>query len=149
MVTGVGQAFAYTISTTAGMAAIPEAKAGAASGVLQMMRQLGVVFGVAVPGALFKALENSKLTELLSTAGASLNASDQAEIRGLLSGSEAAEAELARFAPDIAEQIERIVSEAFVYALDGTMLLCMLVSIVGVLASLLAAGGASRSKQAD
>jgi EmrB/QacA subfamily drug resistance transporter len=149
LVTGVGQAFAYTISTTAGMAAIPEAKAGAASGVLQMMRQLGVVFGVAVPGALFKALENSKLTELLSTAGASLNASDQAEIRGLLSGSEAAEAELARFAPDIAEQIERVVSEAFVYALDGTMLLCMLVSIVGVLASLLAAGGAPRSKQAD
>jgi predicted MFS family arabinose efflux permease len=116
LVAGVGQAFAYTISTTAGMAAIPEAKAGAASGVLQMMRQLGVVFGVAVPGALFKALENSKLTELLSTAGASLNASDQAEIRGLLSGSEAAEAELARFAPDIAEQIERVVSEAFVYA---------------------------------
>jgi hypothetical protein len=114
-----------------------------------MMRQLGVVFGVAVPGALFKALENSKLTELLSTAGASLNASDQAEIRGLLSGSEAAEVELARFAPDITEQIERVVSEAFVYALDGTMLLCMLVSIVGVLASLLAAGGAPRSKQAD
>jgi hypothetical protein len=36
-----------------------------------------------------------------------------------------------------------------VYALDGTMLLCMLVSIVGVLASLLAAGEAPRSKQAD
>ena len=149
LVAGVGQAFAYTISTTAGMAAIPEAKAGAASGVLQMVRQLGVVFGVAVPGALFKALENSKLAELLSTAGASLNASDQAEIRGLLSGSEVAEAELARLAPSVAEQIEHIVSEAFVYAFDGAMLLCMLVSIVGVLASSLAAGGASRPKGSD
>ena len=114
-----------------------------------MMRQLGVVFGVAVPGALFKALENSKLSELLSTAGASLDASDRAEIRGLLSGSEVAEAELTRLAPNVAEQIERVVSEAFVYALGGAMLLCMLVSIVGVLASLLAAGGAPRSKQAD
>ena len=75
--------------------------------------------------------------------------SDQAEIRELLSGSEAAEAELARFAPDIAEQIERVVSEAFVYALDGAMLLCMLVSMVGVLTSLLATGGAPQSKQAD
>src|ERR687886_15088 len=149
LVAGIGQAFAYTISTTAGMAAIPEAKAGAASGVLQMVRQLGVVFGVAVPGALFKALENSKLAELLSTAGASLNASDQAEIRGLLSGSEVAEAELAPLAPSVAEQIERVVSEAFVYAFDGAMLLCMLVSIVGVLASSLAAGGASRPKGSD
>ena len=147
LVAGIGQAFAYTISTTAGMAAIPEAKAGAASGVLQMVRQLGVVFGVAVPGALFKALENSKLAELLSAAGASLNASDQAEIRGLLSGSEVAEAELARLAPGLAEQIERVVSEAFVYAFDGAMLLCMLVSIVGVLASFLAAGGTFQSKQ--
>jgi EmrB/QacA subfamily drug resistance transporter len=147
LVAGVGQAFAYTISTTAGMAAIPEAKAGAASGVLQMVRQLGVVFGVAVPGALFKALENSKLAELLSTAGSSLNTPDQAEVRGLLSGSEAAEVDLARLAPDIAEQIERVVSEAFVYAFDGAMLLCMLVSIVGVLASFLSAGGAPRSKQ--
>jgi hypothetical protein len=146
VIAGIGQSLAYTISTTAGMAAIPPAKAGAASGVLQMVRQLGVVFGVAVPGALFKALENSKLAELLSTAGASLNASDQAEIRGLLSGSEVAEAELARLAPSVAEQIEHIVSEAFVYAFDGAMLLCMLVSIVGVLASFLAAGAPSRPK---
>src|ERR687885_1180970 len=53
--------------------------------------------------------------------------SDRAEIRGLLSGSEVAEAELARFAPGLAGQIERVVSEAFVYAFDGAMLLCMVV----------------------
>ena len=54
-------AFAYTVSTTGGMAAIPEAKAGAASGMLSMVRLMGAVFGVAANGALFKALENDKL----------------------------------------------------------------------------------------
>jgi type IV pilus biogenesis protein CpaD/CtpE len=60
-----------------------------------MVWQLGVVFGVAVPGALFRALENSKLAELLAAAGARLDASNRAEIRGLLSGSEAAERKVA------------------------------------------------------
>src|SRR5919205_221396 len=58
LVAGVGQALAYTVSTTGGMQAIPEAKAGAASGILSMVRLLGAVFGVAVTGALFKAMEN-------------------------------------------------------------------------------------------
>jgi len=98
VIAGVGQSLTYTISTTAGMGAISAAKAGAASGVLQMVRQLGVVFGVAVPGALFKALENSKLAELLAAAGARLDASNRAEIRGLLSGSEAAERKVAECA---------------------------------------------------
>lgn len=147
MIAGVGQAFAYTVSTTGGMSAIPEAKAGAASGVLSMVRLMGAVFGVAATGALFKALENSRLAELLTTAGASLDASDRAEIQGLLSGSEAAETQLAQLAPEVAEQIERVVGEAFVYALDGAMLLCMLVSIAGVLASFLVPGGAPRAKE--
>jgi hypothetical protein len=147
VIAGVGQALAYTISTTAGMAAIPAAKAGAASRVLQMVRQVGVVFGVAVPGALFKALENNKLAELLTAAGARLDASDRAEIRGLLSGSEAAETKARQLAPAVADQVERVVREAFVYAFDGAMMLCTLVAMAGVLASFLVARGAPRNKQ--
>src|SRR5215217_8938484 len=82
LVAGVGQALAYTVSTTGGMAAIPEAKAGAASGILSMIRLLGAVFGVAVAGALFKVLENDKLAELLTASGANLDSSDRAEMRG-------------------------------------------------------------------
>jgi hypothetical protein len=68
------------------MAAIPEAKAGVVSEILPMIRLLGAVFGVAMVGALFKALENAKLAELLAAAGASLDASERTEIKGLLSG---------------------------------------------------------------
>jgi EmrB/QacA subfamily drug resistance transporter len=140
LVAGVGQALAYTVSTTGGMQAIPEAKAGAASGILSMIRLLGAVFGVAVTGALFKVMENDKLAELLAASRAKLGASDRAEIRGLLSGSDAAEDKLARLAPNLTEQVEHVVREAFVYALDGAMLLCMAVSLVGVLAAFLVAG---------
>lgn len=143
-IAGVGQAFAYTVSATRGMAAIPESEAGEASGMLTIDLQMGAVFGVAATGALFKALENNKLTELLTAAGAKLDASDRAEIRGFLSGSESSEAELARLAPEVSQQVERVVHEAFVFALDGAMLLCVLVSIVGVLASFLVPGGAPR-----
>ncbi len=140
LVAGVGQALAYTVSTTGGMQAIPEAKAGAASGILSMIRLLGAVFGVAVTGALFKAMENSRLAELLAASGAKLSASDRAEIRGLLSGSGAAKDKLARLAPSVAEQVDRVVREAFVYAFDGAMLLCMAISLVGALTALLVAG---------
>jgi EmrB/QacA subfamily drug resistance transporter len=140
LVAGVGQALAYTVSTTGGMQAIPEAKAGAASGMLSMIRLVGAVFGVAVTGALFKAMENDKLAERLAASGAKLGPSDGAEIRGLLSGSDAAEDKLARLVPSVAEQVERVVREAFVYAFDGAMLLCMAVSLAGVLAAFLVAG---------
>jgi hypothetical protein len=122
------------------MQAIPEAKAGAASGMLSMIRLVGAVFGVAVTGALFKAMENDKLAERLAASGAKLGPSDGAEIRGLLSGSDAAEDKLARLVPSVAEQVERVVREAFVYAFDGAMLLCMAVSLAGVLAAFLVAG---------
>jgi hypothetical protein len=62
LVAGVGQALAYTVSTTGGMQTIPEATAGAASGILSMIRLVGAVFGVAATGALFKERENDKLT---------------------------------------------------------------------------------------
>jgi EmrB/QacA subfamily drug resistance transporter len=146
-IAGVGQAFAYTVSTIGGMAAITEAKAGVASGILSMIRLMGAVFGVAVTGALFKALENGRLAELLTAAGAVLSSSDRAETRGLLSGSEAAEAKLTQLVPSVANEIERVVREAFVYALDGAMLLCALVAIVGVLASLLVAKGTQTSEK--
>src|SRR3712207_6703886 len=89
---------------------------------------------------LFKAMENSRLAELLAASGAKLGASDRAEIRGLLSGSGAAEDKLARLAPSVADQVDRVVREAFVHAFDGAMLLCMAVSLAGALAALLVAG---------
>ena len=132
---GIGVGVAYTLSNTVGMGALPDTKGGEASGVLGMVRLLGAVFGVAVTGALFKTLENRKLAELLVNAGAALDSSDRREIKGLLSGSDAAEATLKHLAPEIESQVERIVHAAFVSAFGRAMLLCAVVSILGVVAA--------------
>ena len=150
-IAGVGLAIAYTVSTTSGMSAIPEAKAGAASGIMSMVRLMGAVFGVAVPGAWFNTLEDVRLERLLTEAGYHVDASERATIQELLSGSEAAEATLVRLEPPLAaEQAASFVREAFVYALSWTMLLCVVVSAMGFLAAFLAPGAApSRRKRPD
>lgn len=145
---GVGLAIAYTVSTTSGMAAIPEAKAGTASGIMSTIRLMGAVFGVAVPGAWFNTLEDVRLERSLTEAGYHVDASERATIQELLSGSEAAEATLVRLEPPLsAEQAASFVREAFVYALDWAMLLCVVVSAMGFLAALLAPGGAPRRRK--
>ncbi len=45
---GVGQGLSYNVSTTAAMAAVPDEDAGAASGLLTALRNVGVAAGVAV-----------------------------------------------------------------------------------------------------
>ena len=137
IITSVGQGLAYNISTTAGMSAIPEQKAGAASGVLCTIRLLGLVLGVAATGALFKILETGRLRGLLEAAGATLTDANRAEIRGLLSGAHGAREKLAAIAPALAEQMEGIVGEAFVYALVGGLGLTVVLSLAGVASSFL------------
>jgi hypothetical protein len=78
--------------------------------------------------------------QLLTAAGAKLDAFDRAEIRGLLSGSEVAERKVAELTPAVADEVERVVRGALVYAFDGAMLLCMAMSVASVLAALLVVG---------
>ncbi len=48
LLSGVGQGLSYNVSTTAAMAAVPDADAGVASGLLTALRNVGVAAGVAV-----------------------------------------------------------------------------------------------------
>ncbi|MGF1471795.1 MAG: MFS transporter [Rubrobacteraceae bacterium] len=142
-IAGAGIGVNYTLATSSGMSSVPQDKAGAASGILSMVRLVGTAFGIAVAGTLFKTLENNKLSQLLRNAGTDLSTSERREIRGLLSGSDAAQTELARLAPEAADQLERIVREAFVYGFGWAMALCAVVSLVGVLAAFLVPARAS------
>ena len=114
-----------------------------------MIRLMGSVFGIAVTGALFKALETNRLTDLLTGAGARLSTSERPEVQCLLSGSESAEEKLRGLVPEVAEQVELVVREAFTFAFDGAMLLCTVLSILGVLAAFLVAGTTSGTKRAE
>ena len=49
---GLGMSFVMTPMSAAAMGAVPVAKAGVASGVLNTFRQVGVALGIAIMGAI-------------------------------------------------------------------------------------------------
>jgi len=122
LVAGFGQGFAYNLSNTAGMEAMPDEKAGVASGVLQTARLMGIVVGLAISGALFKGLENNKVFDAFS-GSRSLSSGEKGEIRGLVSGSDQAVNRLHTFSGGTRGAIEHIVDHAFVNGLRGVMIL--------------------------
>ena len=133
VIAGFGQGFAYNLSNTAGMEAMPDEKAGVASGVLQTSRLMGIVIGLAISGALFKAFENHQLFDDFGDRVARpLSSSNKAEIRGLLSGSDEAHTRLRQLAGGTRHLVDRIVDEAFVHGLRAVMVLSVVLCAVAV-----------------
>jgi EmrB/QacA subfamily drug resistance transporter len=137
VIAGVGQGFSFNISNSAGMEAIPDDKAGIGSGVLSLVRLMGIIVGLALSGALFKSVENHSLFSSFETAsGNGLSSADKAEVRGLLSGSDAAIHKLTTLAPQLRDQVEAIVNKAFVHGLHAVMLASIIVCALSVPAAL-------------
>ena len=134
IIAGLGQGFAYNISNTAGMEAMPDAKAGVASGVLQTARLMGIVVGLALSVALFRGLENRSVINGIDRANgpAPVTSADRQAIRGLLSGSTNARAELRRLASPGQSQVTSIVDDSFTKGLEGVMLLGAGLSFFGI-----------------
>jgi MFS family permease len=120
VVAGFGQGFAYNISNTAGMESMPDEKAGIASGVLQTARLMGIVIGLALSGSLFSSLENRELLTQVHAHGAT--AAQESDVRGLLSGSAAAEQHVKTLTGASRSLIELITDIAFTHALRYVML---------------------------
>ena len=134
-VAGIGQGFAFNTSTTAAMDAVPAAKSGEASGVLNAARQLGSTLGIAVAGAAFQAIESRGLSAALH-GHADLDTERAALVRALFSGSADARATLADLAPALHGEVDAVATAVFDAAFRGAMLLCAVVSLAGVLVAL-------------
>ena len=134
VIAGLGQGFAYNISNTAGMEAMPDDKAGVASGVLQTARLMGIVVGIAISVALFRGLENQSVINGVDRANgpAPVTSAERTTIRGLLSGSTGARRQLARLASPGQGQVTSIVDDAFEKGLTGVMLLGAGLSFFGI-----------------
>ena len=143
---GVGGALSYNAATSLGMASVPDAKSGEASGIQNTVLQLGAVFGLAGGSALFKAIESQRVITSLERAGARLSQSDRSELAGLLFGSDTAQQRLQTLAPAVASQIERIVNGAFMDGLHAAMVLSIGVAATGVAAALLLRGKTTTAK---
>lgn len=80
---GVGLGFYATPSTDAALSNVPDAKAGAASGLYKMASSLGAAIGVAISAAIFTALSNADFFEPM--AGAFSGRHDNIDVRGAAS----------------------------------------------------------------
>jgi EmrB/QacA subfamily drug resistance transporter len=125
IIAGLGQGFAYNLSNTAGMEAMPDEKAGVASGVLQTARLMGIVVGLALSVALFRGLENRQVIQGVDRANgpAPVTAQQRHDIGLLLSGSSNARTELRKLASPGQSQVTSIVDDSFTTGLQGVMLL--------------------------
>jgi EmrB/QacA subfamily drug resistance transporter len=118
---GLGMGLVMSPMSTAAMNAVDRTKAGAASGLLSMVRMVGSTFGVAVMGALVATIGRSKIDSGLPHLAASTRASiaNALDSGGTVSG---------KHAP---AQIVSVVREAFVSALGMGLTLSAVATLLG------------------
>ena len=67
-----------------------------------------------------------------AAAGGRLTSADRSEIRGLLSGSDAAVHKLATLAPQLKNAVDDVVDQAFTHGLRGVMILSIVLSALSI-----------------
>ncbi|HLK79451.1 MAG TPA: DHA2 family efflux MFS transporter permease subunit [Streptosporangiaceae bacterium] len=136
IVAGLGMGGTFPPMTTVAMRDVDPRMAGAASGVLNTVRQVGSVIGTAAVGALLQNRLVSALTSQATTAAASLppqargpfvSSFQRAASTGLIGGAPASSAAPAGASPGLAAQLRRlgaeVFSEGYVHAMRWTMIL--------------------------
>ena len=128
---GVGMGLSITPMSASAVAVVRREKAGMASGVLVMMRQLGAAFGVAIVGSLFQSLTRSNITDNL--AGTPLTDSQKTAIGdAALHGSTPPGAEA--LDPALAAQVSRGATSGLVDALASAYWVPAILVLAGAVA---------------
>jgi hypothetical protein len=129
-VMGIGVALVMSPASHAAVSSVPEGRAGTASGIVTMTRQMGGVFGVAMFGAVFSLIaRDADVSRRLETAR------ERPELDGLIAGSAAARERLRELAPGTAETVIEESKHVFAEGLAGAMRLGALVALVGLVAA--------------
>ena len=147
IVTGTGMGLTFAPMTAAVMADVPPRIAGSASGILNTMRNIGQVLGIAVLGSVLSSQVNSSAGERLEAAGVSPETSERisalaSESRFEEIGSVVAAPEAARL-PEILTEVQL----AFVDSLQSTFLVGAAAGAVALAISFLIRNPAPRSVQ--
>jgi nitrate/nitrite transporter NarK len=137
LVIGAGVGLCLTPINTAAMNSIRRAEHGAAAGILVTMSGIGMIFGVAVSGALFQTVKDHKSDQLLSKVGVHLSEGTERTLEGLLAGANDATAALHKFGTSAQAAITHAVRQGFTDAFGAVMWLSLAVCIAGVVMVLL------------
>jgi EmrB/QacA subfamily drug resistance transporter len=131
LVLGAGVGLCLTPLNTAAMNAIRRAEHGAAAGILVTMSGLGATFGIAISGAVFQSVKDSKSDHLLGNVGLHLSEATERRLEGLLAGAKDAMTELQKFPGRMAD-ITHAIRQGFTDGLGSVMWLSVGVTLVGV-----------------
>jgi EmrB/QacA subfamily drug resistance transporter len=115
---GLALGCVYAPMQTAAMAAMPQAKAGIASGVLAMNRVLSGALSLAITTSLFHSLLHDQIR---SQVAGGLSDAAAGELEGLANATPSALAELARQPSERAGALLAGVDDAFTYALSNML----------------------------
>ncbi|MCX9191776.1 MFS transporter [Carbonactinospora thermoautotrophica] len=127
---GFGIGFAMSPATEAVMGALPRAKAGVGSAVNDTTRQVGGALGVAVLGSILNSVYTGRMEE--KVAGLPPAAAEAA--RDNLQAAVAVAGELP--VPSVAQRLVTDAQEAFVHAMDVTVLIGAAVALLGAAVTL-------------
>jgi EmrB/QacA subfamily drug resistance transporter len=125
---GIALGCVYAPMQTAAMAAMPQAKAGIASGVLAMNRVLSGALSLAITASIFHTLLREQIQ---SDAGGALGEQAAGELEGLANGTPSAVAELARQPAERADAISSAIDGAFTYALSNMLIFPLALTAAG------------------
>ena len=141
VVVGFGVGLFYSSVTTTAVTALPESQSSLAGGIVYMCQIAGGAVGLAAITAVFTAVSENRLSEKAAEAGTRLSEQQESVLHGLLAGTDAATAALAKIAPAKQAEIEAIVRDSFVAGVQVGLRVVAAVAVVGLIVSVLYVGG--------
>ena len=139
---GFGLGFALPASTNAALGALSKERSGVGSAVIMTLRQVGATIGVALLGTILGSVYRSRLGA--TPAAAALTGQTRAEAGQSVTAGVA----VAQHAGS--PSLLAAVRDAFVHAMDDTLLVCALIAVLGaVLAVLFLPGRAAAPSTAE
>lgn len=134
MLTGLGMGMTFSPMTAAAMHDVPQRIAGSASGILNTMRNIGQVLGIAILGSYLQNRIGYFTAEELASSAVEPGSVEQ--VAELASQNQFAEI-MAMIPSDSAADVMRLLSEAFVSAIHSTFLVAAIACSFGAVAALM------------
>jgi predicted MFS family arabinose efflux permease len=133
---GLGIGFALTPLNLAALGVAPQRLHAVIGGIIATVGGLGLMFGVAVSGALFEALQIDRIVGDAARAGVQISDATASTLSGLLAGTPSATTTLDGFPAGQQPALRDAVRDGFLSALGTTMALSFAIVVVGIVIAL-------------
>jgi len=133
---GLGIGTALTPMNLAALNSVDARHHGTVAAIITTLGGLGSTFGVALSGAVFEAVQTSRIVSDAADRGVHLTDAVARQLSGLLDGAPSAGAALARFPTAQQPSLRTVVHDSFISALGSTMELSFALVIVAIVLSL-------------